>query len=90
MRLLLLFSKLCSMDVDDDDEDDDDENDVDGVDIDNSSDCGVVAIVDCIELSPTFWCRNAFSALLFASLITKLFGFSSLSCLLFGFCGANA
>lgn len=52
MRLLLLFSKLCSMD--DDDDEDDDENDVDGVDIDNSSDCGVVAIVDCIELSPTF------------------------------------
>lgn len=84
MRLLLLFSKLCSMD------DDDDENDVDGVDIDNSSDSGVVAIVDCIELSPTFWCRYAFSALRFASLITKLFGFSSFSCLLFGFCGANA
>lgn len=49
MRLLLLFSKLCSMDDEVDDDDDDDDGDME-----NSSDCGVVAIVDCTELSPTF------------------------------------
>lgn len=64
MRLLLLFSKCDSMDDADDveyedDDDDDDDND-DGVE--NSCDCGVFAIVGCVELSPILGCLDGFSA----------------------------
>lgn len=40
--------------MDDEVDDDADDDDADDGDMENSSDCGVVAIVDCTELSPTF------------------------------------